>query len=106
MGYREVLGRHAWAVLHFEAARENAERVEKILGSYPCSTCRNHVAGIRERIPYYATVPRRRLALWVFHLHNRVNLDLGKRLLRLEDFLTIICEYPEKSIQFLNHNMG
>ena len=102
MSPREELGRHAWQVLHYEAARGNHKRVDEILRRYPCQVCRQHVETTRHTIPFFEQVPRYGLAQWVYLLHNRVNLDLKKKLLPWDDFDPKAYQTkPNESISYL-----
>lgn len=102
----ETLGRHAWTVLHYEAAQGNRQRVDEILRNYPCNMCKTHVQTIRQTIPFFEEVPHHELVRWVYLLHNRVNLDLKKELLPWEKVgSTAYREAPNESIEFLKSKM-
>jgi FAD-linked sulfhydryl oxidase len=93
-GWRQLLGRRSWFLLHSLAAkfpeypsktdRDAMQNFIAAMGQlYPCPHCRKHLQEhLRDRgqIAPVALQTRTNLTVWVCELHNIVNRDLGKPL--------------------------
>ena len=95
----QVWGPIFWATLHIASlgyADKPSERQKKnIIAFYesmvdvlPCPICRNHYEQNLEEMPVKDAVNNRvDLINWVFSMHNRVNVQLGKREYTFGEFI-------------------
>jgi hypothetical protein len=69
--------------------QEDAIRFYKSLETMlPCGTCRSHYSDFLRQMPVEQAVGSRDdLIYWVFQLHNKVNVNLGKRELTFDEYI-------------------
>lgn len=86
-------GSSAWHVLHRISYQKqlSLSELEQFYMSLeyilPCTECRDNIKRHIVNLPF----PRRRAQVprWVYDLHNRVNLDLGKNMSKVPPFVDI-----------------
>jgi hypothetical protein len=61
---------------------------ESMVDVLPCPICRNHYEQNLEEMPLGDALKSRvELIKWVFEMHNRINVQLGKREFTFEEFV-------------------
>lgn len=102
--HRAELGRAAWKLLHTTFARfpdHPTEDEQVALESYiylfqrlyPCGECATHFRAILDRFPPQVS-SRSTVAAWGCHVHNEVNISLGKEIFdcgNIGDFYNCGC---------------
>jgi len=95
----QIWGPIFWATLHIASlgySDQPTERQKKnVIAFYesmvdvlPCPICRNHYEQNLEEMPIKDAVNNRMdLIHWVFTMHNRVNVQLGKREYSFDEFV-------------------
>jgi FAD-linked sulfhydryl oxidase len=88
-----------WSTLHIaslgysdtptERQRKNAQAFyESLVDMLPCPICRNHYEQNLEEMPIKdALKSRMDLVKWVFDMHNRINVQLGKHQITFGEFI-------------------
>jgi len=95
----QIWGPIFWATLHIASLgysdkptdRQKANMkafYESMVDVLPCPICRNHYEQNLEEMPLgEALTSRVELIKWVFEMHNRINVQLGKREFTFEEFI-------------------
>lgn len=95
----QIWGPIFWATLHIASLgysdkptdRQKKNMIafyESMVDVLPCVICRNHYEQNLEELPIKGAVNNRiDLINWVFTMHNRVNVQLGKKEYTFEEFI-------------------
>lgn len=91
-----------WSTLHIaslgyadeptERQRKNAKAFyESLVDMLPCPVCRKHYEVNLEEMPLDEALNNRMsLVKWVFDMHNRVNVQLGKKTITFNEFVDVM----------------
>lgn len=108
----QIWGPIFWSTLHIaslaysdkptERQRQNMKNFyESMVDVLPCPICRHHYEENLKAFPIDKSLDDRKLLIqWVFDMHNKINLQLGKREISFDEFIESMqnLENAKKSV--------
>ena len=92
---KRVWGNATWYLFHtlsYKLKYDNEKNVKKlyklfenICHNLPCPICSEHAVNLLKKINYNNLVNKNNLILVMFHLHNKVNEKLNKKIFTIEE---------------------
>jgi hypothetical protein len=111
----EVWGEHGWAFLHYitfaypdKPTKNEKESMKQLLLSLqytlPCRKCRVHYQNNLKYLPLTEKIlsNRKNLIMWLLALHNKVNLQLGKKQISYNNLLQRYLNKNNNKNKYLN----